>query len=157
MSKTPPFSDQTCHDCLRPLLASLGRSYNSRLLYSTYLYLDFHLFHDKPKRKQQGNMLWWQQPKAPITIIIIVVWQQPMITMTPNPGPNHHHRHHCGLTRTPGPLAPPERSRPSLKMTARSYSWTTCKVLEYFKFGIFNAVIHIVITILSSTKNVRVR
>ena len=27
----------------------------------------------------------------------------------------------------PGPLEPPERRRPSLNMTALSYSWTTCK------------------------------
>ena len=31
-----------------------------------------------------------------------------------------------GITKkTPGPLAPPVRSLPSLKMTALSYSWTT--------------------------------
>ena len=31
-----------------------------------------------------------------------------------------------GITKkTPGPLAPPERSRPSRNMTALSYSWTT--------------------------------
>ena len=29
----------------------------SWLPYSTYLYLDFHLFHDKAKRTQQGNLL----------------------------------------------------------------------------------------------------
>ena len=29
------------------------------------------------------------------------------------------------MKNTPGPLAPPDRSLPSLKMTARSYSWTT--------------------------------
>ena len=29
----------------------------SRLPYSTYLHLDFHLFHDKAKRTQQGNLL----------------------------------------------------------------------------------------------------
>ena len=30
--------------------------WNSWLPYSTYLYLDFHLFHDKAKRTQQGNL-----------------------------------------------------------------------------------------------------
>ena len=31
-----------------------------------------------------------------------------------------------GMTKkTPGPRAPPDRRRPSLKMTALSYSWTT--------------------------------
>ena len=30
---------------------------SSWLPYSTYLYLDFHLFHDKGKRTQQGNLL----------------------------------------------------------------------------------------------------
>ena len=29
------------------------------------------------------------------------------------------------MKKTPGPLAPPDSSRPSLKMTALSYSWTT--------------------------------
>ena len=29
------------------------------------------------------------------------------------------------MKKTPGPLAPPVSSRPSLKMTALSYSWTT--------------------------------
>ena len=29
----------------------------SRLPYSTYLYLDFHLFHEKAKRTQQGDLL----------------------------------------------------------------------------------------------------
>ena len=29
------------------------------------------------------------------------------------------------MSRDPGPLAPPDRRRPSLKMTALSYSWTT--------------------------------
>ena len=29
------------------------------------------------------------------------------------------------MKNTPGPLAPPDRSLPSLKMTALSYSWTT--------------------------------
>ena len=34
-----------------------------------------------------------------------------------------------GITKkTPGPEAPPDRSLPSLKMTARSYSWTTLTV-----------------------------
>lgn len=34
---------------------------------------------------------------------------------------------HVSMTDLPGPLAPPDRSRPSRKMTARSYSWTTLK------------------------------
>ena len=34
-----------------------------------------------------------------------------------------------GMTKkTPGPEAPPDRSLPSLKMTALSYSWTTFTV-----------------------------
>ena len=32
------------------------------------------------------------------------------------------------MKNTPGPEAPPDSSRPSLKMTARSYSWTTFTV-----------------------------
>ena len=32
---------------------------------------------------------------------------------------------HGMMKNTPGPLAPPDRSLPSLKMTALSYSWTT--------------------------------
>ena len=34
------------------------------------------------------------------------------------------------MKNTPGPLAPPVRRRPSLKITARSYSWTTWRGAE---------------------------
>ena len=37
---------------------------------------------------------------------------------------------HGRMKNTPGPLAPPVRRRPSLKMTARSYSWTTWRGAE---------------------------
>ena len=35
--------------------------------------------------------------------------------------------------KTPGPLAPPATSRPSLKMTALSYSWTTLTAKKRLK------------------------
>ena len=34
---------------------------------------------------------------------------------------------------TPGPLAPPDTSLPSLKMTALSYSWTTLTAKKRLK------------------------
>ena len=43
------------------------------------------------------------------------------------------------MKKSPGPLAPPDFSLPSLKMTALSYSWTTYKCHKYFdKFSIFH-------------------
>ena len=41
----------------RPWYLEWGWGWDSWLPYSTYLYLDFHLFHDKAKRTQQGDML----------------------------------------------------------------------------------------------------
>ena len=44
----------------------------SWLPYSTYLYLDFHLFHDQAKRKQQGDLLAPGSPRRSITSQIII-------------------------------------------------------------------------------------
>ena len=41
------------------LQVSVLSAHLSWLPYSTYLYLDFHFFHDKAKRTQQRNLLFW--------------------------------------------------------------------------------------------------
>ena len=39
---------------------------------------------------------------------------------------------HGIMKKRPGPLAPPDLSRPNRKTTALSYSWTTCNNEKYF-------------------------